>query len=67
MRLGDTLTYGELMHRCVRSKKKYGYMLLLPIHDKAPMAAALQLPPQRYREALESELSHHKRSISDDY
>nr|XP_002120044.1 plectin-like [Ciona intestinalis] len=45
------LTYGELMARCVRKKRKYGDLLLFPIKDTAPMAS-MQKEPYRKRKII---------------
>nr|CAB3264936.1 plectin-like [Phallusia mammillata] len=49
---GENNTYAELMKRCVKKKRKRGNMLLLPVKDQAPMAAAMHKGAYRHRKVM---------------
>ncbi|XP_076816218.1 uncharacterized protein LOC143462073 isoform X1 [Clavelina lepadiformis] len=61
---GDNVTYGELMQRCVKSKK-YGNFLLLPIKDRTPMAPAFQKSPYKQRKVMIQD-PHNKKQLTVD-
>uniref|UniRef100_H2YPX9 Uncharacterized protein n=1 Tax=Ciona savignyi TaxID=51511 RepID=H2YPX9_CIOSA len=49
---GGNLMYRELMGRCIRKKRRYGEVLLLPLKAQIPIASALQRGPLRRRDVI---------------